>query len=55
MGVGAGMFDGLVTMFMWAMVGVFMLGVAVAVFIVYAVPWLWHIAKPIIHAWTAIS
>lgn len=55
MGVGGGMFDGLAAMFFWGMVFIFFVGVSVALFFVYGMPWIWHIVKPILHAWTAAT
>lgn len=37
----------------WAtMVGVFVAGVVFVLFAIYGIPWLWHLLKPLLHAWT---
>lgn len=40
--------EAIVTTIVWA----FVVGVAITLFLIFAVPWIWHVVKPWLHAVT---
>lgn len=47
--MGSGMFDGLVNVIIALLIVAFLCGAAM----MWALPKLWHLIKPLIHGWTA--